>query len=669
MHVRILGSLEILSRAGEPVRLSTRKTSLLLATLALAEDKGVRREFLSEALWPDRGEAQARGSLRQALAAVRRIFPDSEGVGPRIDGDLEWVRLTARPDDVDIWLFDRLIAHHEPAKMARAADLYRGDVLADMAVPASLDDWLAPHRQAYRRKALILVERLSLLPGPHLVAIEPQCQALAERLLASDPGAEEAHRALIRLHHHHGRRNAAIRQFDLCKAALQHELGAEPEPQTCELVAHSSDGRPAAGEIDAPAMGRSAAAAPAPAPAVPHREQQPSVVILPFDNLSGEADEYFVDGMVEEITAALSRVREFFVIARQSAFAYKGRFVDVREIGSELGVRYVVEGTVRRGGERLRISVQLVDADTRTQLWSERYEGVSTDVFEFQDRIAAQVAGAIQPAVRHAEIELAKRLPPASLRAYDLVMRAYPKLWGHNRAANDEAIALLQDAIRSDPTYGRAHALLAWCHAVKATYVWSAAPEEEHAMALAAVEVASVAIDDDPTALTAAGAAVSLCGDQERATAFFERALMHDPNNAWAWTRFGWTAIYRGELDRARERFERAMTLSPVDPFAFNMRMGIASSLAFAGNLSEALAIARDVINRHPDVTWCYRQLAAWSAWAGDLATARWAAKKLLAAQPDFTIARYRALPFFRNLPHHRDKMVNGLRLAGLPET
>jgi TolB-like protein len=400
----------------------------------------------------------------------------------------------------------------------------------------------------------------------------------------------------------------------------------------------------------------------------PRDRDQPSIVIMPFDNLSGHADGYFVDGVVEEITAALSRVREFFVVARQSAFTYKGRFVDVREVGRQLDVSYVVEGTVRRSGDRMRITVQLVDAETRQQLWSGRYEGDTTNIFEFQDRIAAQVAGAIHPALRNAEIELAKSKPPTSLRAYDLVMRAYPKLWAHNRAANDAAIALLQEAIKIDSAYGRAHALLAWCHAQNVTYVWSAAPDEDMARAIGEVDAASGSINDDPTALTAVGAAVSMYGDQERATAYFERALALDPNNAWAWTRLGWAAIYRYEPDRARERFERAMALSPVDPFAFNMRMGIAVAMAIGDRLPEALAIVKDVINKHPDATWCYRQLAAWSAWSRDLETARWAAQRLLTAQPDFTIERFRALPVARNIPHYAVRMAEGLRLAGLPE-
>lgn len=405
----------------------------------------------------------------------------------------------------------------------------------------------------------------------------------------------------------------------------------------------------------------------APVLAARRGKDQPSVVVMPFDNLSGQDDEYFVDGVVEEITAALSRVRDFFVIARQSAFTYKGRFVDVREVGRELGVNYVVEGTVRRGGDRLRISVQLVDAETRTQFWSDRYEGAIEDIFAFQDKIAAQVAGAIHPAIRDAEIELAKRKPPTSLRAYDFVMRAYPNLWGRRKDTNSQAIELLRKAIAVDPGYGRAHALLAWCHASNASYLWSDQPEFELEKAREAVEAAGPIIDD-PTALTAAGAAMSICGDQERAAAFIEKALALDPNNAWAWARLGWLAIYKDEATHATEYFQRGVTLSPRDPFAFNMRLGMAFSLAMEGALSQALAIAQEVATAYPDVSWTYRHLAAWSAMSGDMKTARWAAQKLVAAEPGFTIERYRALPWFQNIPQWQNRMAEGLLQAGLPE-
>jgi TolB-like protein/class 3 adenylate cyclase len=402
---------------------------------------------------------------------------------------------------------------------------------------------------------------------------------------------------------------------------------------------------------------------------VPARDRdQPSVAVMPFDNLSSAEDDYFVDGVVEEITSALSRIRDFFVIARQSTFTYKGRFVDVREVGAELGVSYVVEGTVRRGQDRLRISVQLIDAESRKQLWSERFEGASSEIFDFQDRIAAQVAGAIHPAVRHAEIALAKRKLPKSLKAYDLVMRAYPKLWGQNASAVGEAVATLQEAVAIDPEYGRAHALLAWCHALNVTYLWSPDPARELEDSLADVNRASGLIEDDPTALTACGAVVSLAGDQEKAAALIQSALILDPNNAWAWTRFGWVAIYSDQAESARVRFERAMELSPLDPFVFNMRIGFAASLALAGRLQEAVVIARDVVTKNPHVTWAYRQLAAWAGMNQDLTTARWAARRLLAAQPDFTISKYIAVPALRNVTRYREAIAEGLRAAGIPE-
>ena len=478
------------------------------------------------------------------------------------------------------------------------------------------------------------------------------------------PAAEEAHRALMRVYLRNGSPNSALRQFETCKKALRDELQTEPDVETRGIIATMH-----AGGIEQPAATSVEESEPAKVKGMLTRKgSHPSVAVMPFDNLGDASDEYFADGVVEEITAALSRIRDFFVIARQSAFTFKGRFVDVKEIGRALGVAYVVEGTVRRGGDRLRISVQLVDAATRNQLWSDRFEGGTGEIFDFQDRIAGQVAGALKPALREAEIDAARRKPPTSLAAYDLVMRAFPMLWGQNAPAISEAIPLLQEAVRADVNYGRAHTLLGWCHALRVTYLWSQNPDDEISMARRAVDKAMALIDDDPTALTAAGAVIGLCGDQDGASALIERALALDPNNAWAWTRWGWIAIYRGQAELAAQRFDNAMKLSPLDPSAFNTRMGTAAALARMGRFGEAAAIAKDVTKRHPDVTWAYRQLASWAAIAGDLPTARLAARKLLAAQPDFTIRRYLSVPTFREMTEYRDRLAQGLRDSGLPE-
>ncbi|MFM9848104.1 MAG: BTAD domain-containing putative transcriptional regulator [Hyphomicrobiaceae bacterium] len=662
MRIRILGGLDATSPAGEPLRLPTRKTALVLAALVLAGEKGVRRQAVSDAFWAERGEAQARSSLRQALAALRRAFSQGDDRAVRIEGDLETLHLAARADDVDVWRFERLIGSAGADDLAKAAALYQGDVLAGIPLPEPLDEWFAPHQRSYRQKALLLVERLSLLTGSDLRAVEAECQALTERLLAADAAAEEAHRALIRLYQHQGRLNAAIRQYELCRETLRRELDAEPEAQTEALMAGVRDARAEVGNGDA-------AHAASPTALTPDREQ-PSIIVMPFDNLSGTDDEYFVDGVVEEITSALSRVREFFVIARQSAFTYKGRFVDVREVGRELSVNYVVEGTVRRGGDRLRISVQLVDAETRNQLWSDRYEGATHDIFAFQDEIAAQVAGAIYPAVRNAEIAVARSRPPASVRAYDLVLQAYPKIWSQSSADNAQAIAILSNAIATCSDYGRAHALLAWCHSQDQVYLWSANPEASRVSAGRAVDAAAPLIGDDPTALAAVGAALSQSlDDLPRAASYVDSALTLDPNNAWAWSRSAWIAIYQDEPDRARDRFERSLALSPLDPMAFNQRIGIAMTFGYKGEYAQSAKLLQEVLNKHPNITWTYRQLAFVSAMAGDLDTARDAIKKLRAAHPGATIALMKRAHPARHSPRIFDLMLKGWRAAGLPET
>jgi TolB-like protein len=655
MQLRILGGLDLTLASGEPAPDVARQTRFILACLALAGPKGLTRAELCALFWPDRPSALGRNSLRQALVTIKRAL-SGRANAMSLQSDLEVVRLSAEAGTIDVHAF-RHGVHGNRDGLIAAANAYRGELLAGVEVPDGVEQFVTSHGRSLNDQAQALAERLSK-PDDADDEMLDCAQALAGRLLRSNPASEEAHRALMRIHLRRGRTNAALRQFEQCKEALRRELGTEPDVESRRLFdsIQSSDSDESAQPADRSAAAHGAGA-------------YPSIAIMPFDNLGDAPDAYFADGVVEEITSTLSRIRDFFVIARQSTFTFKGRFVDVREVGRELGVAYVVEGTVRRGGDRLRISVQLVDTVTRAQLWSDRYEGAATEIFAFQDQIAAQVAGALKPAIRHAEIEAARRKPPTSLKAYDQVMRAFPKLCGQNASAINEAIPILRDALRIDPQYGRAHALLAWCHALNATYLWTADSDCDVEAARRAVDATNGLIDDDPTALTAAGAATGFCGDQEGASALLEQALALDPNNAWAWARWGWTAIYRAQPQQALERFEKAMKLSPLDPFAFNTRMGMASALACSGRPADAVAIARDVTKRHPDVTWANRQLAAWAGMAGDLETARSAARKLLAANPDFTIRRYLTIPGFRDMGEYFDRMVQGLRAAGLPET
>jgi tetratricopeptide (TPR) repeat protein len=340
----------------------------------------------------------------------------------------------------------------------------------------------------------------------------------------------------------------------------------------------------------------------------------------------------------------------------------------VREVGRDLGVRYAVEGTVRRGGTRVRITVQLVETETGRQLWAERYEGDQSEIFELQDRIASQVAGAINPSIRASEIERARRKPPENLQAYDLVLRALPHFWAHRKEENEQALALFDQALTKDPDYGVALALGAWCHAQQSCYLWTEDPASERAKAIRTADRAARLVQDHATALTAIGAAYSMTTtDQERAGTFIERALAIDPNNAWAWMRAGWMKAIYNQIDGALECFERALALSPYDPFAFNMYLGMAAAQGDRGDYLKAAELCEKGLRAGPGVTWAYRMLASYYAQAGETEKAATAIAEFRRHNPGVTIEKLRAgLP--PSMLLNNPKYLEGMRKAGIPE-
>lgn len=396
---------------------------------------------------------------------------------------------------------------------------------------------------------------------------------------------------------------------------------------------------------------------------------RPSVVVLPFDNLSGEADQnYFADAVVEEITATLARIRDFFVIARNSAFSYKGRALDVRQVGRELGVRYVVEGSVRRVGNKVRITAQLVETESGNHIWSDKVNGSVEDLFDLQDNMAALVASAIQPSIRQAEIERALSKRPDTLAAYDLVMRAMPQLWAHQPAANREAIVLLQQALALEPNYGLAAALVGWAHGQQIAYNWTDDIAGERREAQRAIELASDTAIGNPTAMTAlASAIMQTGGDVSRAKDLAERALALDPNHAWAWLRKAYGLVYLGRPDDAIKAFQSSLRLSPMDPFAFNMLLGTALAHFTAGRPQEAVDFASRAIAERPGLTWPFRDLASYYATLGDMTAATAALDKFRADRPGVDLATIRdSLRFMHS--DLLERYIAGLAKAGLEE-
>ncbi len=394
---------------------------------------------------------------------------------------------------------------------------------------------------------------------------------------------------------------------------------------------------------------------------------RPSIAVLPFTNMSGDPDqEYFADGIVEEIIAALSRFRSLFVIARNSTFTYKGKAVDVRQISRELGVRYVIEGSVRKAGHRLRIIAQLIDATTGNHIWSERYDGEIADIFDLQDRVTEAIVGALEPTITLSEIERAKRKRPDNLDAYDCVMRALPTVWSQDLQAVAEGLRLAEEAMVLDPAYPLPKALAAWCYAQHVTYMRTSDAATDRAKALALAKKAASLDSSDPLVLTVLSAAYALVGQFDLALRTIEKALGLDPNSAWAWLRSGWSHHYARNPDTAIEHFQRAMRLSPLDPMRFNALFGIGASYFDKDQYDEAIRWIEKALHEKPDAAWTYRLLTAAYAHAGRQEDARRSARKFVEAYPGMTISK--AIETAPPTAPLIARIAEGLRQAGLPE-
>jgi len=401
-----------------------------------------------------------------------------------------------------------------------------------------------------------------------------------------------------------------------------------------------------------------------PALALPDK---PSIAVLPFNNMSGEPDqEYLADGIVEAITGALSRIRSFFVIARNSAFTYKGRAANVRDIGGELGVAYVLEGSVQKAGNRVRIIVQLIETEGGAHVWTGRHDGTLDDIFDLQDRITEQVAGALQPSIRIAEIERSRRKRPQDLGAYDYAMRAMPHVWALEKDESAKALELLDKAIAIDPEYPLALSLAGWCHAQRSVYNWSDDIAQSQARALKLAERAAELSGDDPLILAVLGTVHTIVRNHGTARVLLERAVAIDPNSAWAWSRLGWLDNYSDRPQLAIEKFERALRLSPLDPMNFNNYVGIGAAHEVAQDYDKAAALFRRALEERPHAMWIYRSLAAVLSGAGRMEEAKAAYAQMLRSYPDLTASKFRQAMVFS--PAALDRMIDNLRKLGLPD-
>lgn len=401
----------------------------------------------------------------------------------------------------------------------------------------------------------------------------------------------------------------------------------------------------------------------------PTPRDRPSIAVLPFANLSSDPEqEYFADGVVEDITMALSLFRWLFVIARNSSFTYKGRAVDVKQVGRELGVRYVLEGSVRKAGNRIRIAGQLIDAETGTHLWADRFEGPMEDMFELQDRLTSSVVGAIAPRLQHEDIKRARSKPTANLDAYDYYLRGLAKSrWSNN--TNNEALQLYYKAIELDPRLACAYGMAAWCYVRRKALVQMSdqVRENEEGIRLArkAVEFGA----SDPLALCMGGYALAfLAREFDDATAFVDRGLAINPNFARAWMLSAWLRIWRGEPDLAIEHAGHAMRLSPLDPSMSYTTHGAMAYAHFLANRHDmALSFAEMAMRDNPNFLLSICISAASNVLAGRMELAKRAIARARECAPDLHAFNLEdTAPFCR--ADDFSKFAKALRIAGLPD-
>ncbi len=393
--------------------------------------------------------------------------------------------------------------------------------------------------------------------------------------------------------------------------------------------------------------------------------EKPSIAVLPFQNMSGDAEQdYFADGIVDDIVTGLSRIKWLFVIARNSSFVYKGKAVDVREVGRELGVRYVLEGSVRKAGARLRITAQLVEAQTGAHLWADKFDGALEDVFELQDQITDRVVGIIEPSLRHSEIERSRRKRPESLDAYDLFLRAIPHMQSHMPADARIAIPLLEEALRLEPDYVAAHAHLAWCH--EWCFTRGGFDEADRTAALAHARRALASDADDAASMAVAGwVTIVLSKEHETALSAVERAISLNASCAMA---HYYGALVNAFADRPKVvvfHANRALRLSPFDPKAFEAHLALGIAAISEGRYDEAVASFARASEINPDESVLSFFHAIALALAGRASDAAPSVRRGLALEPGFRLRVFSEFGMARRIA---EKFAEGGRLLGLPE-
>ncbi|WP_244499819.1 BTAD domain-containing putative transcriptional regulator [Tardiphaga robiniae] len=655
-NLSLLGRF-VLTGPNGAVGLPNKKLSGLLAYLACTAPEPQPREKLSTLFWGSYFDAQAKQNLRQSLFKLRQILGRDA-----LKSDGEFVSLNTTVILCDVSRFEALVREGGRDALGEAADLYRGRFVDDIGVTEEgWSDWLAGERQRFQELALNAIVGL----GEKELAAGRADHALkaGQRASALNNMREDAHRLIMQALSATGRKAEALKYYQDVVTLLKRELNTEPDEATRALVAEL---RRTQTLIESAAVSEVEISAP-PAPALMMVVDQPSIVVLPFRNMSDDPEqEYFADGVTEDIITALSRFREFVVIARGSSFAFKDRRLTSRQIAQQLGVQYVLSGNIRKAGNRIRVSAELTHARDEVQVWSDRYDRAIVDVFDLQDDISASVAAVIDPAVRSAEVERARRKPLSDLSAYDIYLRALPHLWNGTRDGITRAIVLLRQSLILDQLRPATLASLAWALVMASPLGAVALPET----LVEALALARRAVEEDGTdAFAHAVYGFTLfgpVGNNDQGRIHCKEAVRLNPSSAFAWGILGMIDSMGGDYEHAVTCLHRSIALSPYDNMLHFWMTGLAASCFALGRPEDGVLWARNSIQQNPANGTGHRMLVANLVAARRLEEARGVTRQRDAVQKT-TIAELRAMRFFKQ-DDALERYLSAQREAGVTD-
>jgi len=671
LRLNVLGNFEALLASGGVVSLPTRKAEALLTYLALAPGQPHSREKLFNLLWSDRGEEQARNSLRQCLNTIKKSFGDEA----KSILDIERTTVSLKKDliSVDVLDFELLAREPDRESLMAAVSLNQGEFLEGISVrEEAFQVWLDNKRDLLQQSLVDVLAQLSQL----LLESRDYAQAIetAKRLVKLEPLLESAWRQLMKAYNEKGDRNHALKSFKQCQGFLSKELGVDPETATVELhdqIAGNEDTRKQ-DQLRTPTK-PSAKATTAP---------DNSIAVLQFENLSGNPEQkYFSSGITEDIITDLSRFRDLLVIARNSTQIYDGKAVNIREIGSELDVRYILEGSVQIAREKVRVNAQLVDAKTDHHVWADRYDRELKDIFAVQDEITETIVSTLVGRLEKATLERARGKTTDNMMAHDYVLRADEDIFHYTKEKTAWARQLYLRAIELDPQYARAYAGMALTYATDWGFFWGEFPDDDLLQAFEYAQKA-VALDDSNNRSHMVLAIAYLFQKKYTQARYHqEKAIALNPNDADVLAHMGYILPLLGNSEEAVKMVERAVRLNPFYPKWYLTFMGTAYYAAH--RYADAISTFEGSKNTYPDdATW----LAASYAQLGQIEKAHKVMSEFLtSAEVDSwwknapeSAAKIERDPtsFLRYMTYmypfmdqaDRDHHIDGLRRAGLPE-